>query len=240
MENSVLYKIYFINDYTASIDFGNVIDREVNAKAIAIFNYLTKHPFAGMIEAIPAYSSVAVYFDLPLIHKKISSREKAYEWIQNKLTQVMQNEFDSYKTTSNLIRIPVCYDERFAIDLQWIAEQKKIAPEEIIRLHHSRRYHVYMLGFLPGFSYMGEVDETIVVPRKPEPQPISAGSVGIAGKQTGVYPLNSPGGWRIIGRTPQKLFDKNRAEPCLLKAGDSVEYYPITKDEFENYQGRSS
>lgn len=236
MENSASYKIYFINDYTVSVDFGNVIDKEINAKAIAIFNYLTKHPIEGMIEAIPAYSSVSVYFDIAAIRRKISSHKKAAEWIQSKMNQVMVNEFDGFKTIPNLIRIPVCYDEPFAIDLAWIAEQKKLAPEEIIQLHHSRQYHVYMLGFLPGFSYMGEVDEKIVVPRKPEPQPISAGSVGIAGKQTGIYPLNSPGGWQIIGRTPLKMFDKNKAEPCLLKAGDSVEFYRITKDEFDHMQ----
>jgi inhibitor of KinA len=232
MENSVSYKIYFINECTVSVDFGNVIDKEINAKAIAIFNYLTQHPIEGMIEAIPAYSSVSVYFDIAAIRRKISSHKKVSEWIQSKMNQVMLNEFHEFETIPDLIRIPVCYDEQFAIDLAWIAEQKKLAPEEIIRLHHSRPYHVYMLGFLPGFSYMGEVDERIVVPRKPEPQSISAGSVGIAGKQTGIYPLNSPGGWRIIGRTPLKMFDRNEAQPCLLKAGDSVEYYPITSDEF--------
>ena len=94
-----------------------------------------------------------------------------------------------------------------------------------------------MLGFLPGFSYMAEVDEKIAVPRKPQPQPLMAGSVGIAGRQTGIYPLNSPGGWQIIGRTPLKMFDKDKKESCLLKAGDYIEFYPITKNEFENYQG---
>jgi inhibitor of KinA len=193
-----------------------------------------------MIEAIPAYSSVSVYFDIAGIRRKISSHKKVYEWIRDKLNEVMLNEFEGFKTTSGVIRIPVCYDNGFAIDLPWISKQKNLSPEEIIRLHHSRQYHVYMLGFLPGFSYMGEVDEKIIVPRKPEPQPISAGSVGIAGKQTGIYPLNSPGGWQIIGRTPLKMFDKNKPELCLLKAGATVEYYPITRDEFENYQSGST
>ena len=236
MENSASYKIYFINDYAASIDFGNVIDKEINAKAIAIFNYLTSHPIGGMIEAIPAYSSVSVYFDIAAIRKKIASHKRVYEYIQNQLNQVVLNQFDGFKTIPDLIRIPVCYADGFGIDLPWLAEQKNLSREEVIHLHNSRQYHVYMLGFLPGFSYMGEVDERIIVPRKPEPQSISAGSVGIAGKQTGVYPLNSPGGWRIIGRTPLKMFDKNKAEPCLLKAGDSVEFYPITRDEFDNMQ----
>src|SRR5690242_5090838 len=135
MENSASYKIYFINDYTASIDFGNVIDKEINAKAIAIFNYLTQHPIEGMIEAIPAYSSVSVYFDIAAIRRKIPSHQKAYEWVQNKMNRVMVHEFDGFKSIPDLIRIPVCYDEQFAIDLPWIVEQKKLAPKEIIRLH---------------------------------------------------------------------------------------------------------
>jgi len=151
----------------------------------------------------------------------------------------MLTEFAGLQTIPDLIRIPVCYDNEFAIDLPWIAEQKSLTREEIIRLHSSRQYHVYMLGFLPGFSYMGEVDEKIIVRRKPEPQQILAGSVGIAGKQTGIYPLNSPGGWQIIGRTPLKMFNKDNIEPCLLKAGDAVEFYSITSEEFDYIQKNS-
>jgi len=234
METSASYKISFVNDSAAAIDFGNVIDKEINAKAIALFNYLTQHPIEGMIEAIPAYSSVSVYFDIPALRKKISSHKKVYEWIQNKLNEVMLNEFTGPETIPDLVRIPVCYDDEFANDLRWIAEQKKLTREEIVDLHCSRQYRVYMLGFLPGFPYMGEVDEKILVRRKPEPQAILAGSVGIAGKQTGIYPLNSPGGWQIIGRTPLKMFNKDNIEPCLLKAGDAIEFYSITIDEF-NY-----
>ena len=240
MENPASYKIYFINDSAAAIDFGNVIDKKINAKAIALYNYLTQHPVEGMIEAIPAYSSVAIYFDVLSLRKKIPSHKKVYEWIQNKLNQVMLNEFTGFETTTRFVRIPVCYDDEFAIDMPWIAEQKNLTREEIVLLHSSRQYHVYMLGFLPGFSYMGEVDERIVVPRKPEPMPISAGSVGIAGKQTGIYPLNSPGGWQIIGRTPLKMFNKDNDEPCLLKAGDSVEFYSITIGEFNHIQNTPS
>jgi inhibitor of KinA len=234
MENSASYKIYFVNDSAAAIDFGNVIDKKVNTKAIALFNYLTQHPVEGMIEAIPAYSSVAVYFDIPLLRKQVSSHKKVYEWIQNKLNQVMLNKFTGFEAIPDLVRIPVCYDDEFGNDLSWMTGQKNLTREEIIHLHSSRQYRVYMLGFLPGFPYMGEVDKRIIVPRKPEPQPILAGSVGIAGKQTGIYPLNSPGGWQIIGRTPLKMFDKNKIEPCLLKAGDAVEFYSIAIDEF-NY-----
>jgi len=236
MENSASYKIYFVNDSAAAIDFGNVIDKGINAKAIALFNYLTQHPIEGMIEAIPAYSSVSVHFDIPALRKKISSHKKTYEWIENKLNQVMLNEFTGLETIPDLIRIPVCYGDEFAIDLPWIGQQKNLTREEIVYLHSSRQYRVYMLGFLPGFPYMGEVDERIFVRRKPEPQQISAGSVGIAGRQTGIYPVNSPGGWQIIGRTPLKMFNKDNIDPCLLKAGDAVEFYSITGEEFDYIQ----
>src|SRR5215467_2523657 len=121
MENSASYKIYFINDSAAAIDFGNVVDRKINAKAIALFNYLKQHPIEGMIEAIPAYSSVAVYFDMPALRKKISSHKKAFEWIQNKLSQVLLNDVSGSETIPDFFRIPVCYDDEFAIDLPWIA-----------------------------------------------------------------------------------------------------------------------
>src|SRR6185436_19130591 len=126
MENPASYKICFVNDSAASIDFGNVIDKEINAKAIAVYNYLTEHPIEGMIEAIPAYSSVSVYFDIPALRKKNTSHVNIYEWIEYKLNQVMVNEFTGFKTIGKLVPIPVCYDDEFAIDLPWIAKQKKL------------------------------------------------------------------------------------------------------------------
>jgi inhibitor of KinA len=239
MEVGPSYKIFFIGDSAATIDFGNVIDEEINKSVIDLFNHLSEHPIEGMIEVIPAYSSVTIYYDVALLRKKISSQKKVYEWIRSELQKLMRHEFENVPANSNLVRIPVCYENEFGIDLQFIAEHKKIFPEDIIRLHVSKPYRVYMLGFLPGFAYMGEVDEQIAIPRKSQPQAIGAGSVGIAGKQTGIYPLNSPGGWQIIGRTPLRMFDKNKEHPCLLKAGDMVEFYSISKDEFANHQGWS-
>ena len=239
MEGIPSYKIFFIGDSVATIDFGNIINEEINKKAIAIFHYLSGHPLAGMVEALPAYSSVTIYFDVPLLRKKISPQKKASEWTTTELHKLMLSDFATEDAEKSLVRIPVCYEKQFANDLQWIADQKNVSTEQVIHLHNSKQYRVYMLGFLPGFAYMGEVDEQIAVPRKPQPQPIWAGSVGIAGRQTGLYPLNSPGGWQIIGRTPLRMFDKDRDELCLIKAGDYVEFYSITEDEFENYQSRS-
>jgi inhibitor of KinA len=235
MKDNGSYKIFFISDSAATIDFGNIINEQINTNVVTLFNYLLQHPLEGMIEIIPAYSSLSVYFDFNLLRKKILPPKKVYEWIENELHKLMHYDFINVPIEKNLFRIPVCYEDEFAIDLQSIAHQKGVLSQKIISLHSSKQYRVFMLGFLPGFAYMGEVDEKIAVPRKKEPQPTLAGSVGIAGKQTGIYPLNSPGGWQIIGRTPLKMFEQNKIEPCLLKAGDYVEFYSITKDEFENY-----
>jgi inhibitor of KinA len=136
---------------------------------------------------------------------------------------------------SSLVKIPVCYDNEFAPDLQRMAQSKNISADEIVRIHIADTYRVYMLGFLPGFAYLGRLDKKIAMPRKSHPAPVAAGSIGIAGNQTGIYPLASPGGWQIIGRTPLQLFDADRTEPTLLKAGDTVQFYSISKHEFETY-----
>jgi inhibitor of KinA len=136
-------------------------------------------------------------------------------------------------TPAKVFHIPVCYEEEYGTDLASVAAQKQIPLSVVIDKHTSRTYKVYMIGFLPGFSYMGEVDEQIAVPRKYQPVPVIAGSVGIAGSQTGIYPLNCPGGWQIIGRTPVKPFDSNALQPVKLHAGDHVQFYAISREEFE-------
>jgi inhibitor of KinA len=205
-----------------------------------LFQKISSSPFDGMIEAIPSYSSLAVFYNFHKIKSKLSSQISVQTWVKEKLEELLEEKSQQALSSTTTRRIPVCYDTEFGIDLSGISEQKNISIPEIIQIHCSKTYRVYMLGFLPGFAYMGEVDEKIATSRKLQPEPIKAGSVGIAGAQTGIYPLNSPGGWQIVGRTPLKLFDPNRTDPCLLKAGDGVEFFSITKDEFENYQNRDS
>ncbi len=229
------YRIFSLGDAAISIDFGNQINEKINEEVIARFRQLQEHPIPGMIEAIPAYASLTIYYDIPRIKKNIPANILVYDWIKQQVEQRMQLPTGSTVSNERLMRIPVCYDAEKAPDLQHLASIKKISIEEIIHIHVSGIYKVYMLGFLPGFPYMGELDEQIVMPRKPQPVPVKAGSVGIAGKQTGIYPLASPGGWTIIGQTPLKLFRAENKEPALLRAGDRVQFYPITKQEFESY-----
>jgi inhibitor of KinA len=227
------YRIFPLGDSAITVDFGNCIDETINKEVIARFNQLQQQPLPGMIEAVPAYSSLTVYYDVMTLKKKASSHQTVYEWMKQQLEERLQQPVQQNQTAERLVNIPVCYDEEFAWDIHHLATIKNISADEVIQCHTSKPYKVYMLGFLPGFPYMGQVDEKITMPRKPQPVNIVAGSVGIAGKQTGIYPLASPGGWQIIGRTPLKLFDVANEESTLLRAGDTVRFYSITKNEFE-------
>jgi inhibitor of KinA len=160
----------------------------------------------------------------------------AFEWMKEKAEERLKQPVRADESNQRLIRVPVCYEKEFAPDIIRLAAAKKIETGEVIQLHTSLTYKVFMLGFLPGFAYMGEVSEKIAIPRKSKPVNVKAGSVGIAGKQTGIYPLESPGGWQIIGRTPLQLFDREKEEPSLFRAGDAVQFYSITRNVFEEMQ----
>lgn len=193
-----------------------------------------------MIEAVPAYCSITIYYDVLLIRNKLSKQLTAFEWVSDKIKEYLFVEKNEIEAEEPLINIPVCYDKEYGPDLDFVALKNSISIEEIIQRHTAITYRVYMLGFLPGFAYMGLIDERIVSPRKQYPAPVEAGSVGIAGKQTGIYPFKSPGGWQIIGRTPLSLFDKEKTNPVLFKSGDNVKFYSITKDEFEDIKNRNA
>ncbi|HEX2629994.1 MAG TPA: 5-oxoprolinase subunit PxpB [Chitinophagaceae bacterium] len=235
MSNPSPYQLFPLGDSAITIDFGNTIDEAINRQVIALFEAIRNNPLPGMIEAVPAYSSLTIYYDVPSLRKKIPADKLVFELMSEQLQQRLQQPVRTTEKESALIQIPVCYDPEFATDLIQFAAQKNLSPEEVIRIHTEKEYRVYMLGFLPGFSYMGLVDERIAASRKSQPTTVAAGSVGIAGKQTGIYPLASPGGWHIIGRTPLTLFDAKKEEPTLLKAGDRIQFVPISKNECKNY-----
>lgn len=229
------YHIYPLGDAAITVDFGNRIDPGINREVIARFNDWRNRPLYGMIELIPAYSSLTLHYDILAVRKKAGT-DTAQQWIKKQVEERLREPVSPGTGQERIVRIPVCYEKEFAPDLLRLAGAKDLSVEEVIALHTARTYKVYMLGFLPGFAYMGEVEDKIAMPRKPQPANVPAGSVGIAGKQTGIYPLASPGGWQIIGRTALKLFDRDKEEPALFKAGDNVEFYSITKKEFEEMQ----
>lgn len=226
------YSVYSLGDSAITIDFGNRIDEAINDEVIRRFHQFKDDPLPGTRDIIPAYSSLTICYDVNSLFKRVLEEQTVSEWITREILKKMQQDPFIKTYDQKLVRIPVCYDPIFAPDLNVFSEQKNLDHAELIKIHTSGIYRIYMLGFIPGFAYMGEVDERIVIPRKPQPVNVVAGSVGIAGKQTGIYPLDSPGGWQIIGQTPLKLFDPNRETPVLLTAGDRVEFYAISEEEF--------
>jgi len=240
MDRLPAYKISSLGETALIIDFGNTIDESVNKLVHSLFYQLQHDPIPGMIEAVPGYSSLTIYYDILFIRNTLNKQTTAFEWVSESLKKFIPKENIETGDPQILIRVPVCYEVEYAPDLSFIASQNKISPGEVIYLHTSATYHIYMLGFLPGFAYMGLVDEKISSSRKQKPGFVEAGSIGIAGKQTGIYPFRSQGGWQIIGRTPLKLFDKEKINPVLFKAGDKVQFYSITKDEFEDIKSRNA
>jgi len=229
------YSVFPLGDSALTIDFGNIINEDINQKVLRIFHHLKSLADETIIDLVPAYSSLTIYYDVASFN---SPEQTTFETMADRLEKLFSKAANINEQKTNFFEIPVCYSKKFAIDIEYLSEQNKIPVEEIIHIHTSKIYKVYMLGFLPGFTYMGEVDDLIAIERKPVPVKLFAGAVGIAGKQTGIYPMESPGGWQIIGRTPVKVFNKEDCYPVLFQPGDEVKFYTITEHEFENYQAR--
>ncbi len=229
------YSIFPLGDSAATIDLGNTIDELLNDKVIAMQQWLLANCFTGQKDIIIAYSSLTIIYDPFLVKQRFRPPATVFEWVEQKLQEAFDQSISQPVTQSTIIRIPVCYELAFGPDLATLAAEKEMAAQELVALHTGRLYRVYTIGFLPGFSYMATVDEKLITARKPKPVPVAAGSIGIAGAQTGIYPLHSPGGWHIIGRTPVKQFDAGTKELVKLKVGDRVAFYAIGAEEYENY-----
>ena len=217
--------IYPLGDSAMTLDLGNCIDEQLNTRILAMYEWLSDHPLDGILDKIVAYSSLSVFYD----PAGSSDRSTIFEWLSNAW---QQTSVDQPGHNGREVRIPVCYEGEYAPDIDPVARQIGMTVPDLIDLHCQREYRIYMIGFLPGFPYMGKIDHRLEVPRKMRPVPVIAGGVGIAGLQTGIYPLNSPGGWQIIGRTPLRLFDRHSDPPILLHIGDRVRFYPVSTAEF--------
>jgi inhibitor of KinA len=192
---------------------------------------LAKNNFKGFVEMVPAYNSLAIFYDTVRVKNNYPVTTTIFDVVK-KITEKLINEINSTAVIKRAtITIPVYYNGE---DLEFVATQHQLSIEEVINIHTAKSYRIFMIGFLPGFAYMGKVDERIATPRLSSPRTnVQAGSVGIAGFQTGIYPLQSPGGWQIIGQTPTKIFDATKNNPCLLQAGDEVQFISINKEVFE-------
>ena len=213
-------------DSSICAEFGNEISKEINAQ-IRAFNILLKESgIAGIVETIPTYRSLLIQYDPGVI---------SYKSLEGKLKKLLARLDSVEIPPSEVLEVPVLYGgEEMGPDLKFVAENAKMSEEEVIKLHSEPEYLIYMLGFTPGFTYLGGLNDAIETPRLKTPRvKIPAGSVGIAGKQTGVYPIDSPGGWQLIGRTPLKMYDADREKPILPEAGQYIKFVPIDRAEFD-------
>lgn len=235
-------KIFPFGEAGITIEFGDEINPEIHRKVTAFADYLDKNPFNGMIEYIPAFRNVTVFYD-PSVTRNLGAEAVAesaelptsYLKVEKLLKSALSSiPVEASTENAETIEIPVCYEGDFAPDLQFVADYHKMTVDEVIKIHTEVGYLVYMIGFAPGFPYLGGMSERIATPRRSTPRTaIPKGSVGIADSQTGAYPLESPGGWQIIGRTPVALFKPKQDPPILLRTGNIVKFKSITVAEYE-------
>ena len=240
MEKPFPYRIYPIGDQALTMDFGNLINDEINGQVMSLFYWLKEENLHGIKDIIPAYASISVVYDAALVRKR-AGIGSAYQYMEQYLINALQQLDLLALPSTTKLRIPVCYHQSLAPDLVELCEEKHLELDELVAIHISRTYRVYMIGFLPGFAYMGSLDERIVAPRKQTPRThVAAGSVGIAGVQTGIYPFASPGGWQLIGQTPINLFNANSEMPSFFQPGNLVQFEPITLDQFYHLKNNPS
>ncbi|MEO6334579.1 MAG: 5-oxoprolinase subunit PxpB [Pyrinomonadaceae bacterium] len=223
-------KIFPLGDSCVTVNFGNEISLELNKRAISLASHFSNNPFPGFVEAVPAYSSIAIFYNIAEVRHNFSEADSAFDAISGLVNSALRLEDQSLLSGGRVIEIPVDFGADAALDIEFVTEHCGISQTEVIERFTAKTYRVYMLGFLPGFAYMGEVDESIAVPRRGSPRiKVPKGSVGIASRQTGIYPLESPGGWQIVGRTNVEMFSFDRDSPCLLAPGDDVRFVPVAR-----------
>lgn len=207
------------------IEIGSKISEEINGKVRGLTLCIENEKPEGVLEIIPTYTSILIIYDPVIV---------SYYDLLKKLKEIEKRMKEITLPAPEVVHIPTCYGGEYGMDLEYVAEYNELRPEEVIKIHSERQYLVYMLGFTPGFPYLGGMSKKIATPRLESPrEKILGGSVGIAGNQTGIYPIDSPGGWRIIGRTPLNFFDPSKNPPVLLKAGQYIKFDPIDKEEYE-------
>jgi inhibitor of KinA len=222
-------KIFPLGDNALTVEFGREISVELNRRAIKLGEFFEHNRFPGYVEIVPAYASLSIFYDARLVRQNYPQFATAFEAVRDLAANALPEQpEETVENAPRLIEIPVSFDSKYAPDLEFVANSNHLTARQVIEIFTATTYRVYMLGFLPGFAYMGEVDRRIAAARKTAPRlEIAAGSVGIAGRQTGIYPSISPGGWQIIGKTEIHLFTPEAKNPSLLQAGDAVRFYEI-------------
>ncbi len=220
-----------LGDRALLITLGSSIDDATNHRVRALTARLEKAHITGLSELVPAFASIAIHYD---------PAQASFDDIAEMVTPLLDRLEAERLAPARLIEIPVCYGGAYGPDLEDVARAHELSPGDVVELHTTPEYLVHMIGFAPGFPYLGGLDERLVTPRRETPRTrVPAASVGIGGSQTGVYPIETPGGWHLIGRTPLRLFEPLRTPAALLAAGDHVRFRAISAAEFAETRGDS-
>lgn len=223
------WKVQALGDHAIQFYLTPMMDPTIIGEINNFNHFILSQKLDGIKDIIPSYHTLTLIYDIELLNAPLDFANDLIE----KFASVRKTEFTNSEL-NKIIEVPVCYDENFGIDLISMSTKLNLSVADIIKIHTENIYQVYCLGFMPGFAYMGDVNTKIQTARHAQPRKnVSAGSVGIAGAQTGIYPMHSPGGWQIIGRTPMKIFDKDPSILSKFKMGDQIKFYPIKRAEFE-------
>jgi inhibitor of KinA len=235
---AALVRFFPLGDAAVVLEFGTSINPATHQAIQTAGAYLARHPFAGLRECVPAFTTLTVYYDPWLLSE---NGQQPYENVVQTLRQMLPAALATeVQSSAEIVEIPVCYGGAFGPDLAFVAAHTGLLPAEVIALHTAPEYLVHMIGFAPGFPYLGGLDARLATPRRAQPRPlVPTGTVGIAGPQTGIYSLPTPGGWQLIGRTPLGLFNPEWAQPSRLHAGQHLRFVPISEAEFERQQHES-
>jgi inhibitor of KinA len=218
------YSIFAAGDTALVVDFGNKVDLDISAKVLALASRLNEKKIGGVTETVPTIRSLSVYYE-PLSVSVIQ--------LERQISEILEN-LDETEVLGRTHKIPVCYSREFAPDLEYVARECCLTPLEVIEMHSGQTFHAYMLGFLPGLAYLGDLPPMLHLARRTTPRPrVPAGSLGIGGKLTCIYPMATPCGWHVIGRSPMPLWDPKLTTGAMLHAGDKVKFEPISLREYK-------
>lgn len=226
-----------LGDSALIVELGEAINEATHLRVQAARRTLMAEPLPGVSEVVPAYTTVTLFYDPWAVVQAGAPADEIATWLGALVHERLKNPPKSAKSKPRTIEVPVCYGGEHGPDLNRVAAQARLDPEEVVRRHAKAEYRVHLIGFAPGFPYLGGLPKELVTPRHAKPRmAVPAGSVGIGGEQTGIYPQSTPGGWNLIGRTPLRLFRPEDDPPVLLQAGDIVKFRAIPADEFAKLQ----